>query len=241
MKIKLTSHNGFPSMEHVQFPIVVNATKRDEGLFKVYYSEVEHLPGFNHGFASDEGYMLYLLSDVYLIDEDEEVEAPVYMLNDASFVHSIVDTRFKRFASLHSTKKANPDLRPRFIPTIEDDKVTHVVVKVAETDNDIIIPGKTEISDFKLTDPISVTQWHRFMILEKDFVPCNNDIEDLRKKLKELMSAVEEATIIKEEAKKLYKTNPEEASKLFKKSGKTVTPVKHEIYAIIDKIEQELK
>ena len=237
MKIKLTSCNGFASIADIVFPITVNATRRSDGLFKIDYSEVNHLPGFNSSPASSSGYMLHLPGDVHILEDDQNV----YMLNDASFVHSIVDTRFKRFASLHSTKKANPDLRPRFIPTIEDDKVTHVVVKVAETDNDIIIPGKTEISDFKLTDPISVTQWHRFMILEKDFVPCNNDIEDLRKKLKELMSAVEEATIIKEEAKKLYKTNPEEASKLFKKSGKTVTPVKHEIYAIIDKIEQELK
>lgn len=232
MKVKLLNSCGYVSICNIDFPVIVNATLED-GLIMIEYSEFAHMSGFT---------LSTLPTHRISIDPNSSMVEilPEYVVNDASYIEGIRDTELKQYLKFNSSKGADPKYKPVFIlENPNHSLIDKVVVQFINSFDEKLIQ-KTIFLDHPLLEK---SHWDKFMILKEDFVPYNpdSDIEVLRSQIKELMSAVEEATLIKEEAKNLYKTDPEQATKLFKKAGKTVTPIKSKVYSTIETIEKDLK
>lgn len=234
MKVKLLNSCGYRSIKNLDFPVIINATLED-GLIMIKYSEFVGMTGFNTPLASLPRH--HISVDIGYIGAEL---LPEYVVNDASYIEGIYDTELKQYLKFNSSKGSDPKYKPVFIL----DKPNHslidkVIVQFINSWDEKLIQ-KTIFLDNPLLEK---SHWDKFMVLKADFVPYNpdSDIEVLRRQIKELMSAVEEATLIKEEAKNLYKTDPEQATKLFKKAGKTVTPIKSKVYSTIETIEKDLK
>ncbi|AKA62077.1 hypothetical protein Pm5461_211 [Proteus phage vB_PmiM_Pm5461] len=234
MKVKLLNSCGYRSIKNLDFPVIVNATLED-GSIMIKYSEFVGMTGFNTPLAS--------LSRNHISVDIGYIGAeilPEYVVNDASYIEGIRDTELKQYLKFNSSKGSDPKYKPVFIlENPKDPFIDKVVVQYINSYDNKLIE-----KDIVLCHPlIEKSHWGKFMVLKDDFVPHNpdSDIEVLRRQIKELMSAVEEATLIKEEAKNLYKTDPDQATKLFKKAGKTVTPIKSKVYLTIETIEKDIK
>lgn len=232
MKVKLLNSCGYTSIKNLDFPVIVNATLEND-LIMIEYSEFVDMPGF--GFNN---FPLPIHRISVSLSNAVEI-LPEYVVNDASYIEGIHNTELKKYLKFNSCKDSNPKYKPVFILENPNNSfIDKVIVQYINSYDDKLIEKHISLSYHLLK-----IDWDKFMVLKDDFVPHNpdSDIEVLRRQIKELMNAVEEATLIKEEAKNLYKSDPDQASKLFKKAGKTVRPIKSKVYSTIESIEKGLK
>ncbi|ANM46493.1 hypothetical protein BI036_gp167 [Morganella phage vB_MmoM_MP1] len=160
-----------------------------------------------------------------------------YYVNDASYVEGIQDPTFKKYAKISSSKRADVKNKPMFTPVILWDlqasgSIYGVIIK---------LPG-ISYQSVEFEKPMSFDLWEKFMIPVEDYVPYSEDInaqniDKLRELISEYGKLCEITALMKSQASEMMESNPIGGAKLYKKAGSMVTPVKRELFELVEKLE----